>query len=312
MSPMTVEGDEAARVAAAYARRDTEAARSLYTPQHPGTLFLLQALERALLGQLRRAGLLPIEGRRLLDVGCGTGDWLRTLIRWGCRPGDLAGIDLLPGRVDAARALCPAGVDLRQGDATALPYPDGAFDLVLQSTMFTSILDDGVRRRAAAEMLRVLRPGGSMIWYDFRVNNLTEVAEAAEATTQIMTMLLGSIAAVSLLVGGIGIMNIMLVSVTERTREIGIRLAIGAFGSEVMMQFLLEAIVLSTLGGVVGIVLGSVGSYFAVDALQLPFVFAPDIVVLAFAFSALVGVVFGYLPARKAAGLDPIEALRHE
>jgi putative ABC transport system permease protein len=107
-------------------------------------------------------------------------------------------------------------------------------------------------------------------------------------------------------------MNIMLVSVTERTREIGIRLAIGAFGSEVMMQFLLEAIVLSTLGGVVGITLGLCGSYFAANALGLPFVLAPDIVALAFVFSALVGVVFGYLPARKAAGLDPIEALRHE
>jgi len=107
-------------------------------------------------------------------------------------------------------------------------------------------------------------------------------------------------------------MNIMLVSVTERTREIGIRLAIGAFGSEVMMQFLLEAIVLSTLGGVIGICLGLTGSYFAADALQVPYVFAPDIVALAFVFSALVGVVFGYLPARKAAGLDPIEALRHE
>jgi putative ABC transport system permease protein len=127
-----------------------------------------------------------------------------------------------------------------------------------------------------------------------------------------MIYLLGSIAGVSLLVGGIGIMNIMLVSVTERTREIGIRLAIGAFGGEVMLQFLLEAIVLSTLGGVIGICLGLIGSYFAANALALPFVLAPDIVALAFVFSALVGVVFGYLPARKAANLDPIEALRHE
>jgi putative ABC transport system permease protein len=114
------------------------------------------------------------------------------------------------------------------------------------------------------------------------------------------------------LVGGIGIMNIMLVSVTERTREIGIRLAIGAFAGEVMMQFLLEAIVLSTLGGVIGVILGLIGSFFAARSLALPFVIPPEIVALAFAFSALVGVLFGYLPARKAAQLNPIEALRHE
>jgi putative ABC transport system permease protein len=107
-------------------------------------------------------------------------------------------------------------------------------------------------------------------------------------------------------------MNIMLVSVTERTREIGIRLAIGAFAGEVMLQFLLEAVVLSTLGGVIGMILGFLGSYFSARALEVPFVVAPDIITLAFVFSALVGVVFGYLPARKAARLNPIEALRHE
>ena len=171
MSGMTSEGDEAARVAAAYARRDPEAGRAVYTLQHPGTLFLVQALERTLLAELRRAGLLPLEGKRLLEIGCGAGDWLRMFIRWGFRPEDLAGLDLLPARVEAARARCPAAVDLRQGDAAALPYPDASFDLVLQSTVFTSILDDGVRRRVAAEMLRVLRPGGRVIWYDFRVNN---------------------------------------------------------------------------------------------------------------------------------------------
>jgi putative ABC transport system permease protein len=154
-----------------------------------------------------------------------------------------------------------------------------------------------------------VRPGGDN---DFQIRNQQEILTTQQQTTETFKMLLGSIAAVSLLVGGIGIMNIMLVSVTERTREIGIRLAIGAFGSEVMMQFLLEAIVLSTLGGVIGICLGLVGSYFAADALALPFVVAPDIVLLAFVFSALVGVIFGYLPARKAARLDPIEALRHE
>jgi putative ABC transport system permease protein len=147
---------------------------------------------------------------------------------------------------------------------------------------------------------------------DFTIRDMAEIAETVTGASTALTALLGAIAAVSLVVGGIGIMNIMLVSVTERTREIGIRLAIGAFGSEVMLQFLLEAIVLSTLGGVIGICLGLVGSYFAASSLSLPFVLAPDIVLLSFVFSALVGVVFGYLPARKAATLDPIEALRHE
>ncbi len=147
---------------------------------------------------------------------------------------------------------------------------------------------------------------------DFNVRDMAEIAETVGSATAALTGLLGAIAAVSLVVGGIGIMNIMLVSVTERTREIGIRLAIGAFASEVMMQFLLEAIVLSTLGGTIGIVIGFAGSYFASRALSLPFIVAPEIVMLAFAFSALVGVLFGYLPARKAARLNPIEALRHE
>jgi putative ABC transport system permease protein len=170
----------------------------------------------------------------------------------------------------------------------------------------------GVVAERVRGLLRQRRHRGPGLDDDFTIRDMAEIAETVTGASTALTALLGAIAAVSLLVGGIGIMNIMLVSVTERTREIGIRLAIGAFGSEVMMQFLLEAIVLSTLGGVIGICLGLVGSYFAADALSLPFVVAPDIVMLAFAFSALVGVVFGYLPARKAAGLDPIEALRHE
>jgi putative ABC transport system permease protein len=170
----------------------------------------------------------------------------------------------------------------------------------------------GVVAERLRGLLRQRRHRGEGLDDDFTIRDMAEIAETVTGASTALTALLGAIAAVSLVVGGIGIMNIMLVSVTERTREIGIRLAIGAFGSEVMMQFLLEAIVLSTLGGVIGICLGLVGSYFAANALSLPFVLAPDIVVLAFVFSALVGVVFGYLPARKAANLDPIEALRHE
>jgi putative ABC transport system permease protein len=127
-----------------------------------------------------------------------------------------------------------------------------------------------------------------------------------------LTILLGAVAAISLLVGGIGIMNIMLVSVTERTREIGIRLAIGALEREVLLQFLVEAIVLSSLGGVLGIIIGvgaGVGISFFFD---LPLIFNTFIVIVAFLFSTMVGVIFGYFPARKAARLNPIEALRHE
>ena len=132
------------------------------------------------------------------------------------------------------------------------------------------------------------------------------------STAGALTALLGAIAAVSLLVGGIGIMNIMLVSVTERTREIGIRMAIGARGREVLLQFLVEAVMLSTIGGTIGMLLGLGGSYVTVRYLDTPFVIVPEVVIVAFLFSAMVGVCFGYLPARKAARLNPIEALRHE
>ncbi|MEB2310889.1 MAG: ABC transporter permease [Sorangiineae bacterium] len=147
---------------------------------------------------------------------------------------------------------------------------------------------------------------------DFSVRDMQEIAQAVSASTSTMTTLLGAIAAVSLLVGGIGIMNIMLVNVTERTREIGIRLAIGALASDVMLQFLVEAVVLSTLGGLIGMAVG-VGTSFAVThSMGMPFIVEPGTLFLAFGFSAAVGVLFGYLPAHKAARLNPIEALRHE
>lgn len=127
-----------------------------------------------------------------------------------------------------------------------------------------------------------------------------------------MTGFLSAIAAISLLVGGIGIMNIMLVSVTERTREIGIRMAIGAREKEVLLQFLVEAAMLAGFGGLVGIVIGLGGAMALAPLLNVPFIIQPDMMVMAFIFSALVGVVFGYMPARSAARLDPIDALRHE
>ncbi|BAK78015.1 ABC transporter, permease protein [Pseudogulbenkiania sp. NH8B] len=147
---------------------------------------------------------------------------------------------------------------------------------------------------------------------NFNVMDMKEISKMLTSTTEVLTALLGAVAAVSLLVGGIGIMNIMLVSVTERTREIGIRLAIGALEREVLLQFLVEAAVLSSLGGLIGIALALVASAVLAALLNVPFVFNATIVAVAFVFSATVGLVFGYFPARKAARLDPIEALRHE
>jgi putative ABC transport system permease protein len=147
---------------------------------------------------------------------------------------------------------------------------------------------------------------------DFSVNDMQEVTRMVESTTAILTAFLSAVAAVSLLVGGIGIMNIMLVSVTERTREIGIRLAIGARANDVLFQFLIEAVVMSGLGGIVGVIVGLAGSAIATVFLDLPFILNPGVIVLAVAFAAGVGVAFGFFPARRAARLDPIEALRHE
>ncbi len=147
---------------------------------------------------------------------------------------------------------------------------------------------------------------------DFRVMDTRQIAETLTSTTKILTMLLGAVAAVSLLVGGIGIMNIMLVSVTERTREIGIRLAIGALEREVLLQFLIEAVVLSSLGGLVGITLATGASIVLARLMGVPYIFDIGINLLSFIFSAAIGVIFGFFPARRAAGLNPIDALRHE
>jgi len=147
---------------------------------------------------------------------------------------------------------------------------------------------------------------------NFNIFDTRQIAETLGATTQLMTMLLAAVAGVSLLVGGIGIMNIMLVSVTERTHEIGIRLAIGATAREVLLQFLIEAVTLSCIGGLLGILLAFGLCYSLAQVIQVPFNFNSQINLIAFAFSAVVGVVFGYTPARRAARLNPIDALRHE
>jgi len=147
---------------------------------------------------------------------------------------------------------------------------------------------------------------------DFHVRDMKDIIETLTSTTKMLTYLLGAVAAISLLVGGIGIMNIMLVSVTERTREIGIRLAIGALEREVLLQFLVEAVVLSSIGGFIGIVSGFGIAFAGTRIFGIPFVMNEGIVVLAILFSMAVGIVFGYFPARKAARMNPIDALRHE
>jgi putative ABC transport system permease protein len=167
-------------------------------------------------------------------------------------------------------------------------------------------------KSSLTQLLREQRKLADGVEDNFNVLDTKQLADTLSGTTQIMTTLLGAVAAVSLLVGGIGVMNIMLVSVTERTREIGLRLAIGALEREVLLQFLIEAVVLSSLGGLMGVALATVASIGLAALMQIPYTFDVGVNLLSFAFSAAIGVVFGFVPARRAAQLDPIEALRHE
>jgi putative ABC transport system permease protein len=173
-----------------------------------------------------------------------------------------------------------------------------------------NVMDEAQREiQALLRQRHRLQPGQDD---DFTVRNLSEVFAAQESSARVMSLLLGAIASVSLIVGGIGIMNIMLVSVTERTREIGLRLAVGAKTRDILSQFLVEAVTLSILGGVVGIILGVGASVLISRLAEWSTLVSPSAIMLAFVFSGLVGVSFGYYPARKAAYLDPIEALRYE
>jgi putative ABC transport system permease protein len=172
--------------------------------------------------------------------------------------------------------------------------------------------DSATVKASMRQLLRERRKLAEADNDNFNIFDTQQLADTLASTMGVLTNLLGAVAAVSLLVGGIGIMNIMLVSVTERTREIGLRLAVGALESEVLLQFLIEAIVLSALGGIVGVVIATAASYLLTGVMAVPYVFDATINLLALLFSAAIGVVFGYFPARRAARMDPIEALRHE
>jgi ubiquinone/menaquinone biosynthesis C-methylase UbiE len=169
MAPDEPERLEEERIRQAYERRRI-AARA-YSWLDPAHLFTMQDIERRLLAALRRYAMVPLESKQILEIGCGNGHWLREFVKWGARPEHLAGIDLLSERIAQACRLSPPGIALSTGNAAALHFVDGRFDIVFQATVFTSMLDPLLKRNVAAEMLRVLRPGGVILWYDFCFNN---------------------------------------------------------------------------------------------------------------------------------------------
>ena len=214
------------------------------------------------------------------------------------------------------KGLSPQGVD--QDDIVIMPYTS-AMKRVIGGTTLRNInvqMSDPAQIAAAQQqiisLLRQRHNIRSGRDDDFTVRTQQEIAEAATATSRVMTVLLGAIAGVSLVVGGIGIMNIMLVSVTERTREIGVRMAVGAHGIDILTQFLIEAVTLSSVGGLIGIICGIGASRILSIYAHWPTLISISSIAIAFLFSAAVGVFFGFYPARKAAALDPIEALRYE
>ena len=160
---------EEARIREAYARR--KASSRGYSWFESGHVFMVQEIERRMLNVLKRHGMAPLTDKQILEIGCGNGHWLREFIKWGARPENLAGVDLLPERIAQACRLSPPGIHLRCGSAAELDFADASFDIVLQATVFTSILDGALKKRIAAEMVRVLKPKGVVLWYDFRVNN---------------------------------------------------------------------------------------------------------------------------------------------
>ena len=258
---------------------------------------------------VERANNICVLGQTVVDQLFGTQDPVGETIRVNHEPCTVAGVLEVKGQ-------SATGQD--QDDQFLMPYTTVMkkikgqpwLDDILMSGTSAAIVDQAEQEITALMRERHhIRPGADD---DFNLRHPTEIAEAVKQSTQTMEMLLAAIASVSLLVGGVGIMNIMLVSVTERTHEIGLRLAVGARGRDVLRQFLVEAVMLSLIGGAVGIAIGTFGAQAIADSFQWPTRVSSNAVAIAFVFSATIGVFFGYYPARQAARLDPIEALRFE
>src|SRR5881392_600994 len=258
---------------------------------------------------IRSANKVCIIGRTTASQIYGNDDPVGQILRIKNVPFTVTGV-LTP------KGLSTQGVD--QDDVVVMPYTSAMKRVVGGTTLRNINVQVGDARQVEAAQQQIIsllrqrhniRPGRDD---DFTVRNQQEIADAATATSKVMTVLLGAIAGVSLIVGGIGIMNIMLVSVTERTREIGVRLAVGAHGRDILTQFLIEAVALSSIGGIIGIVFGLGTSKILSIYESWPTLISLTSIVVAFLFSAAVGVFFGFYPARKAATLDPIEALRYE
>jgi len=260
-------------------------------------------------GDVESAGKVAVLGRTVADNLFGNDDPIDAVVRIRNVPFRVVGILAVKGQSSG-------GAD--QDDTVMIPYTTMQKRLLrithVQSIMVSAVSAERVQE-AQEQMTLLLRQRhriGPDRDDDFTIRNLSDIAEAASSTAQVMAVLLGAVASISLLVGGIGIMNIMLVSVTERTREIGIRMAVGARGRNIMLQFLVEAVVMAATGGGIGILLGIGTSEVLKLWANWPTLVSPSIVAVAFLFSGAVGVFFGFYPAKKASTLDPIEALRYE
>ena len=260
-------------------------------------------------GDIDSAAKVAVLGRTVADNLFGNDDPIDAVVRIRNIPFRVVGIL-------AAKGQSSGGTD--QDDTVMIPYTTMQKRLLritnVQTIMVSAVSAERVEE-AQEQMTLLLRQRhriGPDRDDDFTIRNLSDIAEAAQSTAQVMAVLLGSVAGISLLVGGIGIMNIMLVSVTERTHEIGIRMAVGARGRDIMLQFLVEAVVMAATGGSIGILLGIGTSEVLKLWAQWPTLVSPSIVAVAFFFSGAVGVFFGFYPAKKASTLDPIEALRYE
>ncbi|HEX9455221.1 MAG TPA: ABC transporter permease [Candidatus Binatia bacterium] len=260
-------------------------------------------------GDMESAAKVAVIGQTVATQLFGNDDPLDAVIRIRNIPFRVVGVLLPKGQTSQ-------GTD--QDDTVMVPYTTMQKRLMritwVQSIVVKAISAERVQeaQEQISLLLRQRHRIGADREDDFNVRNLSDIAEAASSTARVMTILLGSVAGISLLVGGIGIMNIMLVSVTERTREIGIRMAVGARSKDIMLQFLVEAVVMAATGGSIGILLGIGSSEVLRQWAQWPTLVSPSIVAVAFLFSGAVGVFFGFYPAKKAASLDPIDALRYE